>query len=68
MNLKRIAPHVVTYCTFCRAEGKEKVRAAWRMTWNDKDRACDDHKGSMPKPAPRDEHHTEADYQTWMKL
>ena len=55
------------YCSFCRPE---KVPAIWRQEgrlYNHKDGyACEAHKDLIP--VDRDEHLTEADYQTWMRL
>lgn len=66
--MKRLSPKINTYCTYCKAEGKEKVKAFWVTSNYDKrNRACDEHKHLLPEEK-RDDHYTEADYQTWMRL
>jgi hypothetical protein len=64
--MKRIKAHVNSYCQFCKADGKDKVRATWRDDYNHQ-RACDAHKGQI-KECQDDGHRSEADYQTWMRL
>lgn len=71
-NIKRIAPHVVTHCTFCKAEGVRGVLSVWRITHHN-DTACDAHKPKLMQIKAQDQdiddgYRTEADYQTWMKL
>jgi hypothetical protein len=70
--MKRVAPHVNCYCTFCKSEGKEKVRALWRISYDSSNRACDDHRPDLQKIEEErrklDSHHSEADCQTWMRL
>lgn len=65
--MKKIKAHINSYCTFCKAEGIEKVRAEWqRSGYDNSERACEKHKGEI-KPE-KDEEPSEADYQTWMRL
>jgi hypothetical protein len=70
--MKRIAAHVNTYCTFCRAAGVEKVRALWRISYDHDNRACDAHKPDLQAieldRKRLDGNYSEADYQTWMRL
>lgn len=70
--MKRIAAHVNTYCTFCRAAGVEKVKASWRISYDFDNRACDAHKSELAAieqdRKALDGHYSEADYQTWMRL
>lgn len=70
--MKKIAPHVNTYCTFCKAEGIEKVKASWRISYDNSSRACEHHKMDLKLVEDRrrllDDHYSEADYQTWMRL
>jgi hypothetical protein len=62
---KRIKPHVNSYCTFCKKDGAEKVKAIWANHSNSK-RACEEHKSLIKEPYEGDP--SEADYQTWMRL
>lgn len=70
--MKKVKPHVNTYCTFCKAAGVEKVRAVWRTSYDLTNRACDAHRPDLEAIEARrrelNEHHSEADHQTWMKL
>lgn len=66
MTTKKIKTGITAYCPYCKNEGKEKVPAVWRGTYLS-DRACDAHKDKLPKEL-RDDHYSEADYQTWMRL
>ena len=69
--VKRIAPQVNSYCTYCKAEGREKVKARWRIPFADRHRACDEHKPALEALEAKerdDNHYTEADHQTWLKL
>lgn len=70
--MKKIAAHINTYCTFCRAAGIEKVKAVWRISYDLHKRACDAHRSDLEKieqkQREQDGHYTEADHQTWMKL
>lgn len=56
------------YCSFCKPA---KVDAIWRKSGIGcdfgKDLACDIHKHLIKEPI-ENEHLTEADYQTWMRL
>lgn len=66
--MKKLSPKINSYCTYCKVEGRLKVRAWWVVSNYDKqNRACDDHKDMLPKPK-KDDYYTEADYQTWMRL
>lgn len=64
---KRIKPRINSYCTYCKEEGREKVRAEWRIPYNYAHRACDEHKSRLPEPTP-DDHITEGDRQSWMRV
>lgn len=70
--MKKIAPHINTYCTFCKAAGVEKVRAIWRLSYDLHNRACDAHRPDLEAIETRrreqDNHTSEADEQTWRKL
>lgn len=70
--MKKIKPHVNSYCPYCKAAGVEKVRATWRISYDDRGRACDAHRPELEKREQKqreqDGHYTEADHQTWMKL
>lgn len=89
-----------TYCKFCKAEGKTKVKCVWKTKYPPRYRlrnyykhyACEEHKSLIEDTDPngfmekwdkesnkegnkdfpidkkRDDHYTEADYQTWMRL
>lgn len=66
--MKRLNPKINAYCTYCKAEGKEKIKALWvTSNWDKSNRACEDHKHLLPK-LELDNHLSEADYQTWMRL
>lgn len=66
--MKKLSPKINAYCTYCKAAGKEKVKAIWVTSNYDKsNRACDEHKELLPPPFS-DTHLSEADYQTWMRL
>lgn len=71
MKIKKIAAHVVTHCTFCKAEGVRKVQAVWRITGNNAT-ACDAHKPKLEElrimlDARESTDYSEADYQTWLR-
>lgn len=69
------------YCTFCKQEGKNKERAIYRnqyrLTTEKLQLACEDHAGQLVDgsniPRPKEvvvesDEHSEADYQTWLRL
>lgn len=70
--MKKIAAHINTYCTFCKAAGVLKVPAVWRISYDLHNRACDLHRPELEKIEARqreqDKHLSEADHQTWMRL
>lgn len=70
--MKKIKPHINTYCSFCKAAGLEKVRAVWRLSYDRVNRACDIHRPDLEAFETRlralDGDPSEADQQTWMKL
>lgn len=59
----RIKPYINVLCTYCKAEGRENVRAEWHIPYVYGYRACDEHKSRLPEPTP-DDHTTEGDYQS----
>lgn len=69
MKLRKIVGGHITNCVYCK-EDCDKVQAKWHLTGANK-QACEFHKFRLE--AIRDdekpeEHYSEADYQTWMKL
>jgi ribosomal protein L44E len=70
--MKKIPNHISTYCSFCKRDGVEKVKAIWRLSYNSIDRACDAHKQNLAEiedlQRKMDSHYTEGDYQSWMRL
>lgn len=70
--MKKIAPHINTYCTFCKLCGHDKVKAIWRISYDNQYRACDSHKPDLQRIEEDrrqfDDQYSEADYQTWMRL
>ena len=53
-------------CAYCQERARWRVRIGWKSVY-----ACHEHKDKLPI-APiqsrREEHFTEADYQTWRRL
>lgn len=70
--VKRIPKHINTYCTFCKAEGKLKIVALWRLSYDHNNRACEDHREALAQVEAKrklmDGCYSEADYQSWMRL
>jgi hypothetical protein len=62
---KRIKLHINSYCTFCKKEGVEKIKALWK-NYSASERACEQHKDLIKEEYKEDP--SEADYQTWMRL
>ena len=68
MSVKKIKPHVNSYCTFCKKSVQMKTRAVWRISYRDTV-ACESHKGELVLlDRQDDENYSEADYQTWLRL
>lgn len=63
--MKKIKAHVNRHCTYCKEVGA-RVKAIWRVSWRN-EVACEEHKGKLPVNKFQD-HYSEADYQTWMRL
>jgi hypothetical protein len=71
MKIRPIKPEHITNCIYCKVTGK-KVQAVWHLTGANK-QACDEHKHKLveiitAEHRGNDDHLSEADYQTWMKL
>ena len=70
--MKRLKPQMNPNCRWCKALGL-RVPAVYISDSRDlRESACESHKGDLQelddKRRRLDAHHSEADYQTWMKL
>lgn len=70
--MKKLKPQMTCYCKWCKDIGLKAPAAYISDSRDQRETACESHKANLiamdESRRKLDQHHTEADQQTWMKL